>query len=51
MPTTGFQCLRDSSLQIVAAIIGSSLLVTIITTIYSEINQPHLIPLREISEP
>jgi hypothetical protein len=34
--------LRDSSLQIVSALVGSSLLVTIITTLYSEINQPNV---------
>jgi hypothetical protein len=40
--SSGFQWLRDSSLQIIAALIGSSLLVTIITTVYSEINQPNI---------
>jgi hypothetical protein len=41
-PNSAFQWLRDSSLQIISALIGSSLLVTIITTGYSEINQPHV---------
>lgn len=40
--TSTSQWLRDSGLQIIAALIGSSLLVTIITTLYSEINQPNI---------
>jgi hypothetical protein len=40
--SSAFHWLRDSSLQIVSALIGSSLLVTIITTLYSEINQPNV---------
>lgn len=36
------QWLRDSGLQVISALIGSSLLVTIITTLYAEINQPNV---------
>jgi hypothetical protein len=34
--------LKDSGLQIISALIGSSLLVTAITTLASEINKPNL---------
>ncbi len=37
-----FQWIRDSSLQIVSALIGSSLLLTIFTALYSEFNQPNI---------
>jgi hypothetical protein len=41
-PSSAVQWFRDSSLQIISALVGSSLLVTIITTVYSEINQPNV---------
>src|SRR5215208_2796450 len=40
--TSAHNWLRDSSLQIISAVIGSSLLVTVITTLASEINQPNV---------
>jgi len=40
--TSAHNWLRDSSLQIISAVIGSSLLVTAITTLASEINQPNV---------